>query len=166
MLANLLAATQINDKAQASQLLAELDNLRDDFDRKVDAARSEMRRLAGAAIVGTRAYQRHADAIGLVLLAIAVLLGMTVAGAVTLGLVRPSAQWIGIRSLCFAFLSISRLRHSRRQSMIQRPMRLRSISLTGFYEAPWEPRTCIGLGKGRQVKLIGNPPSARSSSPF
>ena len=81
MLANLLAAAQINDKAQASQLLAELDNLRDDFDRKVDAARSEMRRLAGAAIVGTRAYQRHAVAIGLVLLAIAVLLGMTVADA-------------------------------------------------------------------------------------
>ena len=27
--------------------------------RKVDAARSEIRRLAGAAIAGTRAYQRH-----------------------------------------------------------------------------------------------------------
>ena len=48
-----------------------------------------MRRLAGAAIVGTRAYQRHAVAISLVLLGIAVLLGMTVAAAVTLGLVRP-----------------------------------------------------------------------------
>jgi len=89
VLAKLLTAAQINDKAQASQLLAQLDNLRDDFDRKVDAARSEMRRLAGAAIVGTRAYQRHAVVIGLVLLAIAVLLGMTVAAAVTLGLVRP-----------------------------------------------------------------------------
>ena len=84
-----LAAAQIDNKAQASQLLTELDNLRDDFDRKVDAARSEMRRLAGAAIVATRAYQRHTVAIGLVLLAIAVLLGMTVAWAVTLGLVRP-----------------------------------------------------------------------------
>jgi len=89
VLAKLLAAAQINDKAQASQLLAELDNLRDGFDRKVDAARSEMRRLAGAAIGGTRTYQRHAVVFGLVLLAIAVLLGMTVAAAVTLGLVRP-----------------------------------------------------------------------------
>ena len=91
-----------------------------------------MRRLAGAAIVGTRAYQRHAVAIGLVLLAIAVLLGMTVADAVTLGMVRPSAQWIRIRSLRFAFLSILRSRHSRRQSLIQ-PLCLQSISLTGFY---------------------------------
>ena len=119
VLANLLAAAQINDKAQASQLLAELDNLRDDFDRKVDAARSEMRRLAGAAIVGTRTDQRYAVAIGLALLAIAVLLGITVAAAVTLGLVRPSAQRIRIRSLRFTFLSILRSRHSRRQSMIQ-----------------------------------------------
>ena len=48
-----------------------------------------MRRLAGAAIVGTRAYQRQAVAISLVLLGIAVLLSMTVAAAVTLGLVGP-----------------------------------------------------------------------------
>ena len=89
MLAKLLAAAEIDNEVQASQLLAELDYLRDNFDRKVDAVRSEMRQLAGAAIAGTRAYQRHAVVIGLVLLAIAVLLGMTVAWAVTLGLVRP-----------------------------------------------------------------------------
>ena len=35
-------------RRRPANLLAELDNLRDDFDRKVDAARSEMRRLAGA----------------------------------------------------------------------------------------------------------------------
>ena len=54
------------NKPQASRLLAELDGWRDDFDRKIDAARSEMRRLAGAAIVGTRAYQRRvvADRLG------------------------------------------------------------------------------------------------------
>src|SRR6202022_134716 len=62
---------------------------RDDFDRKIDAARSEMRRLAGAAIVGTRAYQRRVVESGLGLLAIAGLLGITIAAAVTLGLVRP-----------------------------------------------------------------------------
>src|SRR5438067_7394808 len=49
--AKLLAAAEVGDKAQVSGLLAELDELRDDFDRKIDAARSEMRRLAGAAIV-------------------------------------------------------------------------------------------------------------------
>ena len=89
VLAKLLSATEADNKAQASELLAELDDWRDDFDRKIDAARSEMRRLAGAAIVATRAYQRHTVEIGLVLLAIAVMLGITIAAAVTLGLVRP-----------------------------------------------------------------------------
>ena len=83
VLGRLLAA------ADAAELLGELDDWRDDFDRKIDASRSEMRRLAGAAIVGTRAYQRHVVQIGLALLAIAALLGITVAAAVTLGLVRP-----------------------------------------------------------------------------
>ena len=36
-----------------------------------------------------RAYQRHVVQIGLALLAIAALLGITIAAAVTLGLVRP-----------------------------------------------------------------------------
>ena len=75
--------------SQTSELLTELDDWRDDFDRKIDAARSEMRRLAGAAIVGTRAYQHHVVDIGLALLALAALLGITVAAAVTRGLVRP-----------------------------------------------------------------------------
>src|SRR6202007_2647341 len=61
----------------------------DDFDRKIEAARREMRRLAGAAIVGTRAYQQRVVAIGVALLAIAAALGLTLAAAVTLGLVRP-----------------------------------------------------------------------------
>jgi class 3 adenylate cyclase len=89
VLGKLLAAADADNKMLATELLAELDDWRDDFDRKIDAARSEMRRLAGAAIVGTRAYQRHVVQIGLALLAIAALLGIIVAGAVTLGLVRP-----------------------------------------------------------------------------
>ena len=55
----------------------------DDFDRKIEAKSSEMRRLAGAAIIGSRAYQQRVVQIGLVLLAIAALLGITVAAAVT-----------------------------------------------------------------------------------
>jgi len=70
-------------------LLGELDEWRDDFDRKIDAARSEMRRLSRAAIVGTRAYQRRIVVISVALLAIAAALGLTVAAAVTFGLVRP-----------------------------------------------------------------------------
>jgi class 3 adenylate cyclase len=89
VLAKLLAAAEVDNKTLTSELLAELDDWRDDFDRKIDAARSEMRRLASAAIVGTRGYQRHVVQIGLALLAIAVLLGTTIAAAVTLGLVRP-----------------------------------------------------------------------------
>jgi Tar ligand binding domain homologue len=89
VLAKLLAAVDAGNKPQTSELLAELDGWRDDFDRKIDTARGEMRRLAGAAIIGTRAYQQRVVEIGLVLLAIAALLGITVAAAVTLGLVRP-----------------------------------------------------------------------------
>src|SRR5262249_45156210 len=50
----LLVAAEAGDKSLARNLLAELDDWRDDFDRKIDVARGEMRRLAGAAIVGTR----------------------------------------------------------------------------------------------------------------
>ena len=89
VLGELLAATEAGNKAQAGALLGELDEWRDDFDGKIDAARSEMRQLAGAAITGTRAYQQRVVGIGLALLTIAVLLGLTVAAAVTFGLVRP-----------------------------------------------------------------------------
>src|SRR5947207_2744943 len=84
-----LSAIEAHHQAQANELLTDLDDWRDDFDRKIDAARTEMRRLAGAAIVGTRAYQQRVVEIGLALLAIAGLLGLTIAAAVTLGLVRP-----------------------------------------------------------------------------
>ena len=89
ILGKLLAAAEAGNKPVAGELLGELDDLRDDFDHRIDAARNEMRRLASAAIVGTRAYQRRVVTIGVALLAIAALLGLTLAAAVTLGLVRP-----------------------------------------------------------------------------
>jgi len=89
VLGKLLAAAEAGNKPVAGELLGELDDSRDDFDHKIDAARNEMRRLAGAAIVGTRAYQRRVVTIGVALLALAALLGITVAALVTLGLVRP-----------------------------------------------------------------------------
>jgi class 3 adenylate cyclase len=89
ILGKLLVAAEAGNKPVTSELLGELDDLRDDFDRRIDAARNEMRRLAGAAIVGTRDYQRRVVAIGIALLAIAAALGITLAAAITLGLVRP-----------------------------------------------------------------------------
>ena len=89
ILHKLLAAAGAGDKPLTRELLGELDEWRDDFDHKIDAARNEMHRLAGAAIVGTRAYQQRVVTIGVALLAIAALLGLTFAAAVTLGLVRP-----------------------------------------------------------------------------
>jgi adenylate cyclase len=89
VLGKLLTAAEAGDKPLASQLLGELDDWRDDFDRKIDAARNEMRRLASAAIVGTRDYQRRVVAIGVALLALAAALGLAFAALVTLGLVRP-----------------------------------------------------------------------------
>jgi class 3 adenylate cyclase len=89
ILVKLLTAAEAGNKSRTSELLAESDDRRDDFDRKIEAARREMRRLAGAAIVGTRAYQQRVVAIGVALLAIAAALGLTLAAAVTLGLVRP-----------------------------------------------------------------------------
>ncbi len=89
VLDKLLAAGTAGRAQEAAALLADLDDRRDDFDRKIDAARSDMRRLASAAIVGTRAYQHRVVAIGVALLAIAGALGIMVAALVTLGLVRP-----------------------------------------------------------------------------
>jgi class 3 adenylate cyclase len=89
VLTKLLAAVAAGHKEETTQLLAELDDRRDDFNRRIDAARGQMQRLADAAIDGTRAYQQHVVEISLALLVIAALLGITVAAAITLGLVRP-----------------------------------------------------------------------------
>jgi adenylate cyclase len=89
VLAKLLVAAKADHKERTSELLADLDDLRDDFDSKIEAARSEMRRLAGAAIVGTRAYQQRVVKLSLALLVIAGVLGILVAAIVTIGLVRP-----------------------------------------------------------------------------
>src|ERR1700751_5589307 len=57
VLGKLLSATEADNNVLATELLAELDDWRDDFDRKIAAARSEMRRLPGAAMVGARGQQ-------------------------------------------------------------------------------------------------------------
>jgi adenylate cyclase len=87
-LARLVAAARERG-AEVPGLLAALDRGQDDFARRIDAARDEMRRIADGAIQGTRAYQRRAVELGLSLLVLAALLGFGVAAAVTRGLVRP-----------------------------------------------------------------------------
>ena len=83
--------TTVDDEnsPEVARWLNELDRMRDDIDRRLDGVRSDMRQLAGNAIVGTRNYQMSVVDIGLALLVIAGLLGITVAAAVTMGLVRP-----------------------------------------------------------------------------
>jgi class 3 adenylate cyclase len=78
-----------NRQNNVAELLDDLDATRDDFDRRITADQTEMRRLADGAIDGTRVYQRHVIEISLFLMILAGLLGLTVAGAVTMGLVRP-----------------------------------------------------------------------------
>src|SRR5207302_8359676 len=89
ILAQLLEVAAAGQRSDENRILAELDSWRDDFDRRIEAARIEMRRLAGAAILGTRSFQERVVEISLALLALAGLLGLIVAAAVTTGLVRP-----------------------------------------------------------------------------
>jgi adenylate cyclase len=86
---DLFEAAQNHRDAEAASLLDELDSIRDDFNQRINADQAEMRRLAEDAVYGTRSYQRHVVEISFVLLIAAGLLGLTVAAAVTMGLVRP-----------------------------------------------------------------------------
>jgi class 3 adenylate cyclase len=85
----LLDAARNHRDAETASLLDELDDLRDDFDHRITADQAEMLRLAEEAVNGTRTYQRRVVEISLLLLVAAGLLGVTVAAAVTMGLVRP-----------------------------------------------------------------------------
>jgi len=87
--AKLAVAMDRGDEALDRDLLDDLDQERDQFDKRLDGDRVEMNRLAGGAIEGTRAYQSRVVGISLALLLIAALLGISVAAAVTTGLVRP-----------------------------------------------------------------------------
>jgi nitrogen fixation/metabolism regulation signal transduction histidine kinase len=82
--------TAVTDRQpEANALLRQLDDVRDDFNKRIDAAGVEMHQIARNAIVGTRSYQRRIVQIGLGLFVFAALLGLTMAAAVTTGLVRP-----------------------------------------------------------------------------
>ena len=88
VLAKLLDASRARD-VHADSLLDELDNIRDDFAQRIADDQADMRRIAENSVGATRDYQRHAVEISLLLVIAAGLLGLSVAAAVTMGLVRP-----------------------------------------------------------------------------
>ena len=87
--AKLLADEGAGNTAAVRDDLGDLDDLRDRFDRRIDGDRTEMSRLAQGAIDGTRDYQSRVIDISLALLLLAALLGISIAAAITTGLVRP-----------------------------------------------------------------------------
>ena len=87
--ADAVPASAEDNSPEVARLLAELDRTRDNIDTRLEGARGEMRALAANAIIGTRDYQMRVVDIGVALSVIAGLLGIVVAGAVTMGLVRP-----------------------------------------------------------------------------
>jgi class 3 adenylate cyclase len=87
--ARLLAAEADGDAEGVRDELRDLDDLRDEIDHRIESDRLEMNRLALGAIDGTRAYQSRVIDISLALLLLAALLGISIAAAITRGLVRP-----------------------------------------------------------------------------
>ena len=85
----LLNSEAAGDAASVEDDLDELDRARDRFDSLIAADRAEMGLLAHNAIDGTRAYQSRVIDISLALLMLAALLGISIAAAITRGLVRP-----------------------------------------------------------------------------
>jgi class 3 adenylate cyclase len=84
-----IEAIEAKQHAQFYALVAQLDQFRESFNDRIDAARAEMERLAQNAAEGTRRYQDRTVLISALLLAIAAFLGLAVAAIITAGLVRP-----------------------------------------------------------------------------
>jgi HAMP domain-containing protein len=89
ILAKWVAAAEAGHRTEADRFRIALDEWRDDWDRRMESARQEMRNIARDAILGTRAYQQRIVGIGLALLVIAGLIGAIVTAGVTKGMVRP-----------------------------------------------------------------------------
>jgi adenylate cyclase len=87
--AQIRAAVDAGRFDEERTLLWELAERSDSFSQRMDSARNDMQQIASNAILGTRKYQQRVIDISIALLAIAGLLGLVVAAAVTMGLVRP-----------------------------------------------------------------------------
>jgi adenylate cyclase len=92
--AKLIAAAESGDPAVARSRLAELDALRDAFDRRIGDVRDRMDVLGSEAIAETKAREHRLVNISLLLLLLAGLLGIGIAAAITRGLVRPISRLV------------------------------------------------------------------------
>jgi adenylate cyclase len=86
---NFLEALDQRDEARYRPLLAELDELRDEFDRTLDGARREMLQIVTQAEAETSRRQQRVVWVSALVMAIAAVLGLGFAALVANGLVRP-----------------------------------------------------------------------------
>jgi len=84
-----LTALDRNDLATFRRELPVVDELRDDLNRNIDAARSEMLRLAAGAAVAGRKRQDQVIRVSVVVMTVAGTLGLVGAGIISFSLVRP-----------------------------------------------------------------------------
>jgi len=89
MVRGALDALTRKDHAEFRRLMAAVDATRDDFNQKLELARTQMLAIAEAAARDTRRHLGQVVAVSLLVTGTAAALGLLVAGAVTLGLVRP-----------------------------------------------------------------------------
>ena len=87
--ATALAALDRNDVATFRREQPVVDELRDELNRSIDAARSEMLRLAEGAAVAGRQRQDQVIRVSVVVMTVAGTLGLLAAGFISFGLVRP-----------------------------------------------------------------------------
>lgn len=92
---NVIKALESDDRNRLDALMPRLDQLRDDFNEKTELARREMLRLLDSAGRVAVAEQERAVRYGNLLLSVALALGLLVATAVTISLVRPLRLLLG-----------------------------------------------------------------------
>ncbi len=86
---NALGVLARKDQAEFRRLLPGVDAARDDLNQRLEAARTQMLAIAEAAATATRRHQEEVILVSRVVTGIAGGLGLVLAGATTLGLVRP-----------------------------------------------------------------------------
>jgi adenylate cyclase len=100
LLARLDDAIAQNDKAKVSEIAAILDDLRDPFQGRLDAARQDLLKVLNAATENVRARQHRVAMIDLGLTAAAGILGLLWAAVITGGLVRSVRRLVnGVRAI-------------------------------------------------------------------
>ncbi|GIL38722.1 adenylate/guanylate cyclase domain-containing protein [Roseiterribacter gracilis] len=84
-----MIAAVAHDRAALDRILPELDRERDLLTTRLQQYRDQMQDISAHALNGTRAYQHQTLQTSLLMLLVAAALGLTVAAAVTMGVVRP-----------------------------------------------------------------------------